>query len=169
MNASQNPVSGQPKRVPRWLVYILFSFVWGLLPWLISLLASGSGWAAGRPGLWNWLGLIPISIGLAGSLWALHLHFAGSGYGMEWELSKSYFLTNGPYGFSRNPMYLFELTLIVGWALLYGSIAVLIAALAWWAYFRFRQVPLEERVMAARFGEEYAEYKRRVPRWFRFR
>jgi protein-S-isoprenylcysteine O-methyltransferase Ste14 len=165
MNTSPPPTSGQPRRIPRWLAFALFTIVWGLMPWLLSLLTPRYGWAAGRPGPWNLLGLIPLIIGIAGSLWTLTLHMAGSGHGLEWELTKSYLLTSGPYSFSRHPMYLFELTLILGWALFYGSIAVFTAFLGWWAWFSFSQVPSEEGVMEARFGAEYVEYKRRVPRW----
>jgi protein-S-isoprenylcysteine O-methyltransferase Ste14 len=166
MNTSPDPASGQPKRIPSWLAFVLFAIVWGVVPWLLSLLPPRYGWAAGGPGLWNLLGLIPLIAGVTGSLWTLTLHMTGSGHGLEWELTKSYLLTRGPYSFSRHPMYLFELTLILGWAVLYGSIAVFIAALVWWAWFTFRQMPLEERVMEAHFGAKYREYKRRVPRWF---
>lgn len=169
MNTSPDPTSVSTRRVSRWLALVLFTIVWGVIPWLISLLVPRYGWAAGRPGPWNLLALILVVAGIAGSLWTLFLHFAGSRHGLEWELTKSYLLKSGPYALSRHPMYLFELTLILGWALFYGSVAVFIAALLWWALFTFRQVPLEERVMEARFGAEYAEYKRRVPRWFRFR
>ena len=167
MNTSPNPTSGQPKRIPRWLAFVLFTIVWGVIPWLLSLLMPRYGWGASRPGPWNLLGLIPLIAGVTGSLWTLTLHMAGSGHGLEWELTKSYLLTSGPYAFSRHPMYLFELALILGWALFYGSMAVFIAALVWWAFFTFRQMPLEERVMEARFGAEYIEYKHRVPRWLR--
>ena len=99
-------------------------------------------------------------------LWALRLHFAESHEGLDWEPNKSYLLTRGAYAFSRNPMYLSELTLLFGWVLLYGSVAVFIAFLVWWAWFSFFQVPQEERTIEARFGEAYREYKNRVPRWF---
>lgn len=166
MSKSDLPGEGQPKRIPRWLAYLLFAIVWGLVPWAVSLLSPRYGWAAGRPGLWNLLGLVPLAAGIAGSLWSLALHFAESGQGLDWEADKSYLLKRGPYAFSRNPMYLSELTLLFGWALFYGSTAVLIAFLLWWAGFSFVLVPQEERRIEARFGEAYREYKRRVPRWF---
>jgi protein-S-isoprenylcysteine O-methyltransferase Ste14 len=61
-------------------------------------------------------------------------------------------------------MYLAELTLWLGWALLYGSplvflgfliMCVLVSVLA----------PREEQSLEANFGEAYREYKARVPRW----
>ena len=55
-NISNN---GQPKRIPRWLAYVLFAIVWGIVPWALSFLTPRYGWAAGCPGLWNLLGLMP--------------------------------------------------------------------------------------------------------------
>jgi protein-S-isoprenylcysteine O-methyltransferase Ste14 len=166
MSTSNIPNSSQPKRIPRWLAYVLFAIIWGVVPWAVSLLSPRYGWAAGRPAIWNLLGLIPLVAGIAGSLWALRLHFAESHEGLDWEPNKSYLLTRGAYAFSRNPMYLSELTLLFGWVLLYGSVAVFIAFLVWWAWFSFFQVPQEERTIEARFGEAYRVYKNRVPRWF---
>jgi protein-S-isoprenylcysteine O-methyltransferase Ste14 len=82
------------------------------------------------------------------------------------ELAQRYLLRHGPYAFSRNPMYLFELTLMFGWVIFYGSVAVLIAFGIACAVLNFINVPLEERALQARFGEVYLEYQRSVPRWF---
>jgi len=165
MSAPNLPHSGQPKRIPRWLAYVLFAIVWGGVPWAVSLLSPRYGWAAGRPSFWNLLGLIPLVAGIAGSLWTLLLHFAESREGLDWEEDKSYLLTRGPYAFSRNPMYLSELTLLLGWVLFYGSVAVWLAFVFWWAAFSFYLVPREERTIEARFGEAYRAYQARVPRW----
>jgi protein-S-isoprenylcysteine O-methyltransferase Ste14 len=140
--------------------------VWGLLPWLVALLTPRYGWKAGSPGYSNLLGLIPLAVGLAGSLRSLHLHARRSVRGIDMEPDKNYLLKDGPYAYSRNPMYLSELTLLFGWGLLWGSIAVLILFAAWWAFFVFYQVPREERIIEGHFRDSYREYKSTVPRWF---
>jgi protein-S-isoprenylcysteine O-methyltransferase Ste14 len=153
------------KFLPSWLAYPLALIVWEVLPWVISLLSPRYGWAAGRPAIWNLLGLIPVLVGTTGLLWGVWLHSAQSPEGIEWELDKSYLLSRGPYAFSRHPMYLAELILLFGWVIFYGSVAVLIAFVAWYLFFNYYAVPLEERLLEAHFGEVYREYKRRVPRW----
>ncbi len=153
------------KTIPFWLALVLYAAVWGAIPWTLSLLTPRYGWTAGRPGLWNWFGLIPLAVGLVGSLWGLALHSAHAAGRLEWASEMSYFITRGPYAISRNPMYLFELILISGWAVFYGSIPILVAFVAWWAFFVFLQVPSEERTLEAHFGEAYRQYKTRVPRW----
>jgi len=168
MSTSNIPNGGQPKRakfLPRWLAYPLALIVWWVLPWAISLLTPHYGWAADRPGIWNLLGLIPVLVGTTGLIWGLALHSAESPEGIEWELDKSYLLRRGIYAFSRHPMYLSELTLLFGWVIFYGSVALLIAFVIWNLFFNYYAVPQEERVLEAHFGEAYREYKSRVPRW----
>ena len=83
--------------------------------------------------------------------------------GIEWELDKSYLLSRGLYAYSRNPMYLSELILMLGWVIFYGSTAVLIAFAVGYAFFNFYIVPTEERILEAHFGESYLEHKHKVP------
>jgi protein-S-isoprenylcysteine O-methyltransferase Ste14 len=94
------------------------------------------------------------------------LHVAHAPAGFEWKLAQNYLLRGGPYSFTRHPMYLSELTLMRGWVLFHGSLAVLAGFLVAWAQFSFINMPLEERALEARFGDAYRHYKRRVPRWF---
>jgi protein-S-isoprenylcysteine O-methyltransferase Ste14 len=168
MSTSNLPSSRHPKRarfLPLWQAYPLALIVWGVVPWAISLLTPRYGWMAGRPGLWNLLGLIPLLVGTSGLIWGLAVHSAQSSEGIEWGLDRSYLLRGGIYSFSRNPMYLSELILLAGWVNFYGSIALLIALVAWGWFFNYYQVPLEEHILEAHFGESYLEYKNKVPRW----
>jgi len=168
MSTPTIPNNDQPKKIrflSVWLAYPLALLVWEGIPWVISLLSPRYGWVTGHPGLWNWLGLIPALVGTTGLLWGVRLHSAQFPEGIEMELDKSYLLKRGPYAFSRHPMYLSELTLLLGWMIFYGSVALLIAFVIWYVFFNFYAVPLEERVMEAHFGEAYREYKNQVPRW----
>jgi len=168
MNRPDIPTRKQSQRVlvPYWIALPVALIVWGVAPWAIALLTPRYGWAAGRPGLWNLLGLIAVVVGTVGLIWTMGLHFAQAPKsGIELELAQSYLLRHGPYAFSRNPMYLSELTLLFGWVIFFGSVAVLIAFGVACAVFNFVNVPLEERALQARFGEAYLRYKNTVPRW----
>jgi len=71
----------------------------------------------------------------------------------------------GAYRFTRNPMYLGMALLLAGWAVLLGSWVSVAAPVVFVAFItRFQIVP-EERVMAARFGQDYRAYCQRVRRW----
>src|SRR6476659_8685326 len=74
-------------------------------------------------------------------------------------------LDRGPFGLSRNPLYVGLIVLDVGLALLWPSgwaligVPIGVALLSWGAI-----VP-EERYLRATFGTEYDDYRRRVRRW----
>jgi protein-S-isoprenylcysteine O-methyltransferase Ste14 len=168
MNTTENPHPESSKRtkfLSPWLAYPLALIVWEVVPWAISLLTPRYGWMSGRPGIWNLLGLILVLIGTTGLIWGIALHSAQSSEGIEWELDKSYLLRHGPYAFSRHPMYLSELLLLLGWVIFYGSVALLTAFVVWYLFFNYYAVPREEHLLEAHFGEAYREYKSRVPRW----
>jgi protein-S-isoprenylcysteine O-methyltransferase Ste14 len=179
MNTTEHSNQRSSKRsgIPRWLVLVVALIFWlvgvpifyGVLPWAISLLTPRYGWSEGRPTNWNLLGLIPVVLATVCLIWVMILHFAqapGVPERVELELTPKNLLLLGPYAFSRNPMYLAELALLLGWAIFYGSIAVSITFLIACAFFHFVIVPREERTLEARFGEAYREYKKKVPRWF---
>ena len=75
-------------------------------------------------------------------------------------------VTDGVYSLSRNPMYVGMVLALIAWGLYLGSIvALLLAPAAFVIYMDRRQIPAEENALAAAFGEQYAQYTRRVRRW----
>jgi protein-S-isoprenylcysteine O-methyltransferase Ste14 len=174
MRKSEAPDAKAPAKVslPRWLALLLAVILWtvvlplvhGVLPWAISLLATRHGWTEGRPGLWNWLALILVGVGVACLIWILALHFAQTPERVELEMTPKYLLRRGPYAVTRNPMYLAGLTLWLGWTFFYGSVGILIGWMVLGMCVSL-MVRREERALEARFGDIYREYKRTVPRW----
>lgn len=74
-------------------------------------------------------------------------------------------VTTGLYRYTRNPMYLGMILVLLGVALLYGTVTPLvpIPVFAWIIQTRF--VLPEEAFLEELFGDEYLEYKSRVRRW----
>lgn len=70
-------------------------------------------------------------------------------------------ITTGAYGLVRNPMYLGILLLWLGIALAYQHALLGLATLALVPVFLL-YIRSEDRMLAAEFGEPYAEYRRRV-------
>jgi protein-S-isoprenylcysteine O-methyltransferase Ste14 len=172
MSTSEAPDSQPSKKggIPRWAAPIVVIggtlAVHVALPWAISLIMPRYGWVEGHPGWWNWIGLLPVAAGLVMIAWGASLHIVTATGPRVFERTPRYMLVKGPYRFSRNPMYLLELAMWLGWAIFYGSIAVLIAFALWWIFFAFLAVPYEERQLEARYGEMYLQYKNTIPRWF---
>jgi protein-S-isoprenylcysteine O-methyltransferase Ste14 len=118
------------------------------------------------------LDLVAITCGIAAFVAGLSLviatirHFATRGKGTlaPWDPPK-HLVVAGIYRYVRNPMISGVLTILVGEATLMRS-----AGLAEWAVIFFAinatYIPLfEEPQLERRFGDEYVEYKRNVPRW----
>ena len=74
-------------------------------------------------------------------------------------------VVSGPYRINRNPMYSSVLAVIFGQALFYRYWVLAAYGSALAVGFHLFVVFYEERALRARFGGEYEEFCRRVPRW----
>jgi len=72
---------------------------------------------------------------------------------------------SGPYGFSRNPMYLGLAFTLLGFCAYFANPLTFVAVVAFVAYITRFQIMPEERVLLEMFGESYAQYTRSVRRW----
>ena len=72
---------------------------------------------------------------------------------------------SGPYGFTRNPMYLGLVLVLLGFCAYLANPLTLLAVVVFVAYtIRFQVIP-EERVLLERFGESFEQYVKSVRRW----
>ncbi len=109
-----------------------------------------------------------ILIGLFWITWAYsYLVFVGGGLPFEFFgralLPTQTLVTTGPYAYTRNPMAIGELFVLLGAAFLAGSpsglVLVPIIALLYYLYL----AEFEENALLKRFGADYEEYRRNVP------
>ena len=71
----------------------------------------------------------------------------------------------GPFRYSRNPMYLSLVLVLLALSVLFISIWFLISAVGlWFVIDRFAVAP-EELYLELKFGDRYKEYKLKVRRW----
>jgi protein-S-isoprenylcysteine O-methyltransferase Ste14 len=74
-------------------------------------------------------------------------------------------VTGGLYRFTRNPMYLGMLLLLVGTALLFGTLSVWLPIPVFVWIIRNNFILGEERFLEEIFGKQYADYRNKVRRW----
>jgi protein-S-isoprenylcysteine O-methyltransferase Ste14 len=74
-------------------------------------------------------------------------------------------VVTGVYRFTRNPMYLGDLVMLIAWDVFLMSPAALLLPLVFVAYIRCFQIAPEEQAMSDLFGDRYREYVGRVRRW----
>lgn len=74
-------------------------------------------------------------------------------------------VTRGPFTWSRNPMYLGLLLMMLGIAVYVGTLPMFAAVTMQFFILNFLFIPFEEEKMQRQFGEQYMQYKRSVRRW----
>jgi protein-S-isoprenylcysteine O-methyltransferase Ste14 len=74
-------------------------------------------------------------------------------------------VTDGPFRFTRNPLYLAAIGIYVGIALLVDTLWPLVLLIPLLVVLAKGVIGREERYLEAKFGETYRNYKSRVRRW----
>jgi protein-S-isoprenylcysteine O-methyltransferase Ste14 len=111
------------------------------------------------------LALVPLSLGAFLLLWCVkEFYVVGKGTLAPWTPPRELVVT-GPFRFSRNPIYIAVVLIILGWALAFHSLPLVVFALATLLVFHLRVVLGEESWLARTHGNRWIEYRERVPRW----
>ena len=76
-------------------------------------------------------------------------------------------ITSVLFSSSRSPLYVAKLSMLAGLGLMLASCFILGLAVAWWVVLQRLVIPAEERSLRQRFGQDYVDYLRTVPRWIR--
>jgi protein-S-isoprenylcysteine O-methyltransferase Ste14 len=79
--------------------------------------------------------------------------------------ASSALVVRGIYRWTRNPMYLAMLLVLIGWACIVSNWAALAMLPLFVATLNRLQIEPEERALHAGFGAEFENYRRKVRRW----
>jgi len=111
------------------------------------------------------IGLVPFISGVAVLLWCVRdFYVAGKGTLAPWDPPR-HLVRVGLYRYSRNPMYVGVLLILVGWATGFRTPALAIYAVVVAILFHLRVLVHEEPWLARTFPGEWPAYRSRVPRW----
>ena len=114
----------------------------------------------------RWLSLIFIVAGLTLDLTSLFLFLRAKTTAHPFHENRaSTLVTTGFYQYTRNPMYLGLLLLLIGWAIRMGSATPFLLLPLFVMVITSKQIIGEEKALSEVFGEEYLTYKSRVRRW----
>ncbi|MFH1288817.1 MAG: isoprenylcysteine carboxylmethyltransferase family protein [bacterium] len=106
-----------------------------------------------RNARFSWPGIIFALMGVIIRIWAC-------GY---LQKNKSV-ISSGPYRYTRNPLYLGSFIIGIGFFWAFHIILPGLALIVIFAYIYYPVILDEERILEEKFGEEFREYKRHVPR-----
>ena len=149
-------------------VLLLPGTVLGLIPALLIFRFRGTAWDIHPAGLSSagfWIGFVAGAAGLSLGVWTVSLFVSvGEGTPAPWDPPKK-FVVRGPYRHVRNPMIVGILLMLSAEALILHSWPIA----GWLVFFKMANIlyipGVEEKMLEARFGEDYRRYKANVPRW----
>lgn len=113
---------------------------------------------------YRYSGLLFVLGGILLVLWAARL-FGQAGTTIKPFQEPSALVVRGPYRFTRNPMYVGMVGVLVGIALLLGSLSPWIIIPLFVMLIDTRVIRAEEAALDRMFGARYRTYKARVRRW----
>jgi len=113
---------------------------------------------------YKYIGILLMGIGIWLNIWADGLFKRKNTTVKPYEKS-SVLVSEGPFRFSRHPMYLGMVIGLVGVAIILGSLIVFLAPIVFFVTMHTIFVQLEEKALEETFGQEYLDYKKRVRCW----
>lgn len=127
------------------------------------------GWPVWRTGPTRVLGVLMIVAGVGVMLYCTGL-FARIGRGTPIPAAPpEKLVVEGPYRYSRHPIYVADVTVWLGIFLFEGHAALLLYAVLATVVVELVIVLWEEPALRRRFGSQYDAYRERVPRWLPLR
>lgn len=129
------------------------------VPLLLAFLVSDSSWShvSLLHALYQWIGYFLTLMCVLGRGWC-SVYIGGR---KNYEL-----ITAGPYSAVRNPLYVFSFIGVAGIGFCTGTVTYLVILTVLFAAYYQIVVWREEKFMAETFGQAFADYKARVPRWW---
>ena len=112
------------------------------------------------------IGVILIAIGESLRMWAVS--YAG-GITRTTNVGAPSLCTSGPYGYTRNPLYIGNMIIYSGVVFVAGSLNILSMLIVTWAFFIIQYyliINLEQNTLIDIFGKEYKNYMNNVPIFF---
>ena len=140
------------------------------IAWILALAAGvAAAWLyplrfvpASVPGVW--VGGAIFAIALALAIWAI-VTIRQAGTQVETYKPTTAIVANGPYRFTRNPIYLAMVLGLIGLAIAFDSLWILATLVLFYLVIRYGVVAREEAYLERKFGDVYRRYRSRVRRW----
>jgi len=128
------------------------------LQWLMPLPFMPAAVPAG------WVGGAVFAIALALAAWAIAT-ITRAGSNVPTNMPSTTIVDTGPYRFTRNPIYLSMFLGLVGLAIAFDNLWLLVVLAPFALVIRYGVVAREEAYLESKFGDAYRLYRSRVRRW----
>src|SRR5215831_4655900 len=112
----------------------------------------------------GWAGALVFVVALALFAWAI-VTLTRAGSNVPTNLPTTTIVESGPYRFTRNPIYLGMFLGLIGLAIAFNSLWLLLTLVPLALVIRYGVVAREEAYLDRKFGHIYRRYRARVRRW----
>ncbi len=113
---------------------------------------------------WGWLGLVLLGLALGITGWSRKL-FEKAGTNVPPNQPTLAIVKDGPYRYSRNPIYLGFLLGFAGLSFLANAPMMFLMIFPLFYVLKRHVIAPEEEYLSEKFGETYLQYKAQVRRW----
>jgi len=111
-----------------------------------------------------WVGGAVFTLGFALAMWAIRT-IRKAGTRVETNKPTTAIVADGPYRFTRNPIYTGMILGQTGLAIGFNSLWILAALAPFYFIICYGVIAREEAYLEGKFGDVYRSYKSRVRRW----
>jgi protein-S-isoprenylcysteine O-methyltransferase Ste14 len=112
----------------------------------------------------GWFGGIVFVLALALVAWAITT-MTRAGSNVPTNLPSTTIVETGPYRFTRNPIYLGMVLGLIGLAVAFNDLWLLMTLVPFALVVRYGVITREEAYLERKFGDVYRRYRARVRRW----
>ncbi len=112
----------------------------------------------------QWSGLVLLGLGAVLMVWSIR-HMGRAKTTVIPHLKPQHLVTDGPFGFSRNPIYLADALMLTGFILLLGSLVALPVVAGFVVLIEIRFIRAEEARLVEGFAAQYADWSAKTRRW----
>ena len=142
---------------------VLLTLLFGLLAYLVSRFTPGVAVPGGlKLAVFIMLTLAAAAIGLAG---VSAFRQANTTVNPLTPDACSTMVDSGVFSYTRNPMYLALLLVLIGWSFYLANLFSLMTTVGFIFYINRFQIQTEEQALEKNFGEPFTNYKKQVRRW----
>jgi protein-S-isoprenylcysteine O-methyltransferase Ste14 len=140
------------------------------LAWALAVIAGlALDWLAPLPFVpadlpAGWLGALVFAFALALAAWAI-VTMTRAGSNVPTNRPTTTIVESGPYRFTRNPIYLGMFLGLIGLAIAFDNLWLLLMLVPFALVIRYGVVAREEAYLERTFGDVYRGYRSRVRRW----
>lgn len=113
---------------------------------------------------WNWFGVVIIVLGVLIIVMPATA-FARADTTIKPFQDSSKLVVSGLYRYTRNPMYVGMVIILLGIAVLLGDLSPFLMPILFVPVLNTRVIRHEEQMLEERFGDEYRDLKKTVRRW----